>query len=257
MIDGRETKPACEAALPLLLDGASRLGLRLDKVQRERFVTYCHLLQEGNQRANLTGIRAADAIMTALFLDSLTVDAALPGIVRGSDAIHLVDVGAGAGFPGIPLAIMHPNWSVLLIDSTGKKVRFMQRAINELGLTGATALQERAETIGAGKSGRESADLCTARAVASLDVLLEYCVPLVRIGGWLAFPKSGDVTGEAAKAGDAANALGARLNAAVLVPEDLGLGEHRATVLYRKERATPPGYPRRLGLAKTRPIGGK
>jgi 16S rRNA (guanine527-N7)-methyltransferase len=255
MIDAEESGIRCVDALPLLLAGVSRLGIALDGLQRDRFAAYCRLLQEGNRRANLTGIRAPDAIMINLFLDSLSVDAALPIEIQRSAEVQLVDVGSGAGFPGLPLAIMHPNWSVLLVDSTGKKVSFMKRVIADLGLKQAAARQERAEAIGAGKPWREAADLCTARAVASLDVLLEYCAPLARIGGWLAFPKSGDVEAEVAQASDAALALGAAPGVIVPVPPDLGLGDGRATVLYRKLRATPPGYPRRVGLARSRPIG--
>lgn len=254
MINGTEPGKKCNAALPLLLDGASRLGIRLDPAQRERFVTYCRLLVEGNQRANLTGVRAPGAIMTTLFLDSLTVDAALPATLGEYPSIDLVDVGSGAGFPGIPLAIMHPDWSVLLLDATGKKVRFMEQVIAVLGLPRASVAQGRAETFGARKPWREAANLCTARAVASLDVLLEYCAPLVQTGGWLAFPKSGDVVEETQRASGAADVLGLHVKAIVPVPADLGLGDRRATVLYRKERPTPPGYPRRVGLARTNPI---
>lgn len=244
----------CESSLPLLLTGATRLAIPLDAIQQERFVTYCRLLEEGNRRTNLTGIREPAAIMAGLFLDSLTVDAALPFELRQRKWIQLVDVGSGAGFPGIPLAIVHPDWSVLLLESTGKKVWFTQQVIAALGLKGGAVLQGRAEAIGIGKPWREAADLCTARAVAALDVLLEYCAPLVRTGGWLAFPKSGDVAAEATRAAAAAHTLGAELDAIIPVPANLGLGEQRATILYRKVKPTPPGYPRRVGLARTRPI---
>lgn len=254
MIDEREAATPCRDALPLLLEGASRLCVPLDDIQRERFVRYCQLLRQGNQRANLTGIREPRGIMTALFLDSLTVDAALPSALRRRERIRLVDVGSGAGLPAVPLAILHPGWSVVLIDSTGKKVRFMRQVAADLGLTQTVALEGRVESIGAEKPWREAADLCTARAVATLDVLLEYCVPLVRAGGWLAFPKSGDVEAEVERATGAARTLGAEVDVIVPVPPDLNLGDRRATVLYRKIRPTPPGYPRRVGLARTRPI---
>lgn len=245
----------CEAASPGLASGAVRLGFKLSEVQQERFIRYCRLLHQANQRFNLTAIRTPDGIMRTLFLDSLTVAAALPPGVLWEENLRAVDVGAGAGLPGLPLAILHPAWTVTLIESTGKKARFLEEAARELGLPHVEVLAARAEAVGVDPFYRDHADLCTARAVAPLATLLELSTPLVRSGGYLAFPKSGEVQAEIAGARTAAERLRIRLLEVRPVPEELGLGTGRATVLYVKEGPTPAGYPRRIGLARSRPIG--
>lgn len=250
------TEARCEAALPILVDGARQLGVRLDPSQQRQFTIYCRLLEEGNQRFNLTGIREPENVMRSLFLDSLTVAAALPASLRERGELRVVDVGSGAGLPGLPVSIVHPNWSVTLVEATGKKARFLRQSITALGLPRVNVVGERVEAIGTNKRWRDAADLVVARAVASLEILLEYCAPLARPRGWLAFPKSGDIAAEVARASRAAKALNVEFDVQVPVPATLGLGSGRATVLYRKTGATPPGYPRRVGLARTRPIGG-
>lgn len=258
MTETASLEAACNAPLPLLLTGSAQLGVQLAPEQLRKFVSYCRLLVEGNQRANLTGVREPESIMTRLFLDSLTLIAALPAPVQSESInVQAIDVGAGAGLPGIPLAIVRPNWTMVLVESIGKKARFLEETAAALELPGVKVQQARAEEIGLDKAWRDSADICTARAVASLDVLLEYCAPLVRVGGWLMFPKSGNVEAEVSAAAAAARVLRVDLDRMVPVPANLGLGQQRYTVVYRKVAPTPPGYPRRVGLARTRPIGGK
>ncbi|MGH2449617.1 MAG: 16S rRNA (guanine(527)-N(7))-methyltransferase RsmG [Chloroflexota bacterium] len=218
-------------------------------------VRYCELLEEENKKFNLTAVREPEGIMHTLLLGSLTLIPALPDTLRGYKPAGVVDIGAGAGIPGIPLAIVYPNWRVTMMESIGKKARFMAGAAGSLELTNVTILAERAEVAGLA-SLRDAADLAVARAVASLPTLVELAAPLVRAGGWMAFPKSGDVRAELAEATVAMRTLNVALAGVVPVPRDLGLPADHVTVLLQKTGHTPIGYPRRPGLAKQRPLGG-
>jgi 16S rRNA (guanine527-N7)-methyltransferase len=215
------------------------------------------LLQQANQSVNLTGVRNAEGIMRTLFLDSLTVLPPLDEHVRAEPQTLVVDVGAGAGIPGLPVTIVRPHWRMVLIESTGKKARFLQSVVDALSLDGVTILNERAEESGWRPELRDKADACLARAVAPLAVLVELCAPFVHAGGILAFPKSGDVTAEIDDARMAARKLQAQLLECWPVPEALGFGARRFVVVYRKSGPTPAGYPRRVGLARSRPLGSR
>jgi 16S rRNA (guanine527-N7)-methyltransferase len=245
---------ACRAVLPALAGGASLLGVPLSPAQAEQFVRYCALLHEANQRINLTGVRDAEGILRTLFLDSLTLFAALPDCFRAANDLRVVDVGSGAGLPGIPLGIIRSEWSITLVESIGKKARFLLDTVTTLGLRHLEVVAQRAELTAAEGRRRDSYDLCTARAVAKLPTLIELCAPLVRPGGLMAFPKSGRVVDEVQSACQAALALRVEYLDMVAVPAALGLGEARYTVLYRKQEPTPAAYPRRVGLAVSRPI---
>ncbi|HZU13140.1 MAG TPA: 16S rRNA (guanine(527)-N(7))-methyltransferase RsmG [Chloroflexota bacterium] len=244
---------SCAEAYPALSRGAELLGINLDDGQRDAFVRYCQLLLETNVHTNLTAIRDPAGVMSSLFLDALSLTAALPDGFRGS--IRCVDVGAGAGLPGLPLKIVFPDWSLTLVDSVGKKTKFLESVVRELGLSGVTVVNARAEEVGRRPAYRDRADLCVARALAAMPTLLELCAPLVRPGGLLLFPKTVGVDREVELAGEAARRLHVRLSSVDEVPGDLGLGEDRVVVVYEKTGPTPSGYPRRVGLAKSRPIG--
>lgn len=246
----------CTAALPLLESGAAQLGISLDETTCEKFVAYCGAIERGNQTANLTGVRSPSGIMRTLFLDSLTVAAALPeDLTKPGRGTVAIDIGSGAGLPGIPLKLVFPAWSLVLLESIGKKARFLRETTEFLQLADTAVLQGRAEELARTKPWRECADLALARAVAPLGSLVELCAPFVRTGGWLAFPKSGDIARELNLAYPACRALRTELVAVVPVSEELGIGAGRLTVLYRKIAPTLPGYPRRMGLAQSRPIG--
>ena len=248
----------CAGAMADFLEGTQQLGISLTGIQESQFRRYCEVLQAANSRTNLTGIRTAEGIMQTLFLDSLTIAPALPAELKTADGertVRVVDVGSGAGIPGLPLKILFPWWSMALVESIGKKVRFLEEALHELGLEDTAVLQSRAEELAGARPWRDSADLCLARAVAPLPVLVELCSPFVRPGGLLAFPKSGDIRPELEGAKAAMKALRVELHAVMPVPIELGLGPGRVVVLYHKYGSTPAGYPRRVGLARTRPIG--
>jgi 16S rRNA (guanine527-N7)-methyltransferase len=246
-------EPICQGALPLLLEGANRLGIRLAKTQAEAFVAYCSLLLERNLHVNLTGVRTPEGVMTTLFLDSLTVLLALPDDWV-SKPIAACDVGTGAGFPGLPLKITCPSWKLTLIESVGKKAAFLRELIDALAISRVDVLPVRAELVASRRQARDSMDLCCARAVASLPSLIELCAPLVRTGGLLVFPRSGDLAAELLDAKVAARALKVSPRPLVPVPTSLGLGKERALVVYEKDGETPSHFPRRVGMATSKPF---
>lgn len=252
-----ERAQACAAALPELLAGAQHLGLTIDLAAQQRFVAYCSLLLEANAQFNLTAVRGPAGIMRTLFLDSLSIVPFLPPRMLKSapHPVRLVDVGTGAGIPGLPIHILFPHWQVALIESTGKKARFVRFVAQQLRLDGVTVLDQRAEEVGRAVAWRDRGDLCVARAVGPLSTLIELCAPLVRPGGALIFPKSGYLSEEMAQARTAMQALQVRDAVIHPIPSWLGLGDDRKTVCMAKEGQTPHGYPRRIGLAKTQPLG--
>ncbi|MCS6845801.1 MAG: 16S rRNA (guanine(527)-N(7))-methyltransferase RsmG [Caldilineales bacterium] len=242
-----------------LHDAALQLGLALQPDQLAAFERYRLELIEWNRRFNLTSVDDPAAIETAHFLDSLSALLALPRIDGRPLEEWLkrplagVDVGAGAGFPGLPLKIAWPALRLTLVEATGKKCRFLQHAVDVLGLQDVTVVNARAEDFGQG-SGRERFDLALARAVASLPTLLEYTLPLLRLGGWLVAQKGRYPGEEISAAQEALRTLGGSLHdvVAVTVP---GLDAERHLVIVAKAAPTPAAYPRRAGIPKKHPLG--
>jgi len=248
--------PDHPAPWPGLAAAAEQAGIPLAPEQLGRFARYRDLLLDRGRHINLTAISDPDDVERRLFFDALlmlpTVDLLLaPGQDGGPR--RLVDVGSGAGFPGLVLKIARPDHWVTLIEATGKKVAFLTEAIRELGLSGVAAVHARAEDAGCDLDHRGQYDLATARAVASLPALLELCVPLLRRGGHALFPKGLAIAEELAAARRAAAPLGVRLLAADPLP-----GAEGATrlVVARKTAPTPDRYPRRAGLPAREPLGG-
>jgi 16S rRNA (guanine527-N7)-methyltransferase len=236
-----------------LVTGAAALGIALDAGQVERFARYRELLLEWNTRFNLTAITDPAEVMTRHFLDSLTVALGVPG--HWEAPARVLDVGSGAGFPGLALAIAFPAWRVTLLEATGKKVRFLEAALAELGASNARALTGRAEDVAFSRDERWMYDVVTARAVAALPTLLEFCAPFATVGGWLVFPKKGEIAGELAQGQRAAEIVGARL----LDPLPIAvapLDDVRVLVIARQERPCPPLYPRAAGAPVRKPLGG-
>ena len=241
----------------LLIEGAKGLGFELSARQVEQFGLYYEMLVDWNSRVNLTAITDPEGVQVRHFVDSLTVGAALRtemGDREPQAGFRLMDVGTGAGFPGVPLKIVWPGMGLTLADSIGKKTAFLKELVNALGLEDVEVVTARAEELGQDKRHREKYGAVTARAVASLAVLCEYCLPLVKVGGWMAAPKKGDISREIEEAQRASRVLGGgepRLHRFRLPGED----EERFVVVIEKVKSTPPGYPRRVGLAKARPLG--
>lgn len=240
--------------LEALVTGAEALGIALDSERLEWFARLRDLLLDWNTRVNLTAITVPAEVVRLHFLDALTCVLALTSEER-AHPLRLLDVGSGAGFPGLPLAIAFPHWRVTLLEATGKKTRFQEAAIEAMGLTNAHALNGRAEELAHAKEHRGQYDVVTARAVAALPTLLEYCAPFVRVGGVVIAPKKGDLAAEAAAGARAAILLGARLLPTINITTPGLAGEGRALLVARQQRTCPPQYPRAGGAPQKRPLG--
>ena len=227
----------------------SLLGLELTAEQLKRFASVTSLLLEWNQRMNLTGITVPAEIAVKHFLDSLTLTALIPR----SAALRIVDVGTGAGFPGLVIAIMYPQSSVTLLDSTSKKLRFVEHVGAELGLGNIRVLHSRAEDAGRRRVHRETYDLATARAVAPMPALMEYTLPLVNLGGQVIAMRGEDAYNETNVAARAIEVLGGELYSI----EEIQLPGHanpRYLVIVDKVDPTPRTYPRNAGTPTREPL---
>lgn len=226
-----------------------QLGLRLSRSQLSALSLYERELVDWNTRFNLTAIRDPQEIHIKHFLDSLTCLMAL----RESPVDRLIDVGTGAGFPGIPIKIIYPKMQLTLVESVGKKAEFCRHVVNILDLKRVEVVQERAEVLGQHPTYREQYDWALARAVAILPVLAEYLLPLVRVGGYMLAMKGESGPAEAHSAERALRVLGGHLRQLLRVTLP-GVAEERYLVVIDKVAATPPGYPRKVGLPAKRPL---
>lgn len=233
----------------LVQDLRTLVGIQLNSRQLAAFKKYEEVLLEWNQKHNLTAIRESEGIRTKHFLDSLTCMLAW----RERAPERLIDIGTGAGFPGIPLKIILPRLKLTLVESVGKKLDFCKHVVELLDLENVNCLQARAEELGLAREHREKYDWAVARAVANLPVLAEYLLPLVKVGGGMLAQKGETGPAEAHKADHAIHVLGGRIKQLipVLLP---GVSEERFLVVVDKVSTTPPGYPRRVGLPAKRPI---
>ncbi|MCC2626699.1 MAG: methyltransferase GidB [Thermomicrobiales bacterium] len=238
-----------------LVNASGQLGVSVDGRALERFWRYRALLLERSTQFNLTAIRDPEEIERRLFLDAIAMVPELDRLAgtacdRTDRVVRLVDVGTGAGFPGLALKIVRPTLEVTLIDATAKKVAFVNEVITALELEGARAVQGRAEELGHDSGYRSRFDIATARAVASLPVLLEYVVPFLSIGGTALLPKGLEITEELRLGRCVAAILGAEIVSA----EELSYGGTRLVVA-RKISPTVTAYPRRVGIPNRDPLG--
>lgn len=225
------------------------VGLRLSPAQLAALERYESELLEWNERFNLTAIHEPEKIRIKHFLDSLTCLC----VMRDSPMERVIDVGTGAGFPGLPLKICNPAMRLTLVESVGKKADFCRHMVNVLGLEGVEVIQERAETLGQSPRYRQQYDWAVARAVAVMPVLAEYLLPLVRVGGAMLAMKGESAPSEAHSAEHAFRVIGGHLRR--LVPITLpGVVEERYLVVVDKVAATPPAYPRRVGVPAKNPL---
>ncbi|MGI8423501.1 MAG: 16S rRNA (guanine(527)-N(7))-methyltransferase RsmG [Chloroflexota bacterium] len=231
-----------------LAAGAAALGLALDDAQLALLSRYATLLVEGARAFNLTTITEPEQIEERHFLDSLSVTRALP-----AGAITVLDVGSGAGFPGIPLKIARPNLDLTLLDATGKKVAWLTTTVRELGLQGIVTVAERAETLAHDPSHRGRYDVSVARAVAPLAALCELCLPFIRPGGVFVAPKSqARAMEELPAAARSLDLLGGRV--VDVLSAGLDSMPNRVLVLIEKVGDTAAAYPRRPGMPTKRPL---
>lgn len=230
-----------------LSDAAASLGVPLSDHQLDQFLKYYEMLVETNKVMNLTAITEFEDVVQKHFIDSLSLLRALqPEKIK-----NMVDIGTGAGFPGIPLKIAYPHINTLLVDSVGKRVNFLRDVIETLDLQGITAIHSRAEDLGRDAKYREKYDLCTSRAVARLASLSEYCLPFVEKGGYFVSYKAGDCDIEVEESKKALRLLGGRLKSV----EKFQLGDmQRALVVIEKTAITSRLYPRKAGTPTKSPL---
>ena len=237
--------------MEVLIEGAARLGIDLDSEQVERFRSYYDELTVWNATVNLTAVSGCDEVQTRHFLDSLAVASALPAtVLDGSE--RLLDVGTGAGFPGLPLKLAYPRIDLALLEATAKKTAFLVHVVKTLGLEGVEVVTGRAEDEAHRPEMRERLGAVVSRAVARLDVLAELCLPFCAVGGVMIAQKGPKVEEELRQARNAIDILGGRAkDRGMLVTQPVGIG---TLVVIEKQRATPPNYPRRPGIPSKRPL---
>lgn len=224
-------------------------GVTLSKRQTEQFLRYYEMLVEWNQVMNLTTIIEYDDVMKKHFVDSVS-------LIKAYDvtkAAKVIDVGTGAGFPGLALKIAYPKLQVTLLDSLNKRIRFLDAVIDELELTGVETIHGRAEDFAKPGQLREQFDLCVSRAVANLSTLSEYCLPFVNKGGQFISYKSEKITEEREPAEKAISVLGGKIKDQVefILPES---DIYRNLFIVDKVRETPKKYPRKAGLPGKEPL---
>ncbi len=245
--------PGSPDDLAPLRDGARALGLALDDAQLALFARYRAALLDWNTRVNLTAITDPGQVLTRHFLDALTVVRALSPEERARPA-HVIDVGAGAGLPGLALKIALPHWRVTELDSVGKKTTFLAHVVEALGLEEVTVLTGRAEDLAHRREHRERYDYALARALAPLRVLAEYTLPFCHVGGLTIAMKKGDIAAELAEGRRAVGQAGGRLEPPIPAPPLPDLGDDRVLIPLRKIRPTPPELPRAAGTPAKRPL---
>jgi 16S rRNA (guanine527-N7)-methyltransferase len=233
----------------LVQDALALFNVHLTGRQVIALTAYERELIEWNQKFNLTAIRDVAGIRTKHFLDSFSCVLAW----KANPPSKLIDIGTGAGFPGIPLKIIYPNTRVTLVESVGKKAMFCQHIVSLLGLEGVEVINARAEDLGQMRAHREAYDWGIARAVANMRVLAEYLLPLVQVGGSMLAQKGESGPAEVHAAENAIKLLGGevRLLLTVTLP---GVVEERHIVLVDKVATTPPGYPRKPGVPTKKPL---
>ena len=243
---------------------AKNYNIELSDKQLDMFRKYYEMLIETNKVMNLTAITEFDEVITKHFIDSLSIAGVYSEILQYSDdnnddnnvdnsIFKLIDIGTGAGFPGIPLKIAFPKIDVVLIDSLNKRVKFLENVINKLELSNIVAVHGRAEEMARNKEYRECFDLCVSRAVANLSTLSEYCLPFVNINGKFISYKASDIEEEVNNANKAITTLGGNLTEV----KKLSLPEtdiERAFVIIDKVKKTPKVYPRKAGTASKNPL---
>ena len=230
-----------------MIINVDKLGINLSEIQLKQFYSYMNLLIEWNKKINLTAITEPDEIILKHFVDSLTISKYI------SDGTNVVDVGTGAGFPGIPLKIVRQDVDITLLDSLQKRINFLDEVINELNLEKITTVHSRVEDFGKNKKYREEFDIATSRAVANLSTLSEYLLPLVKVGGKVISMKGSLIQEELENSKNAIKILGGQIEK---VDEfDLPNSDiNRNIVLIDKIKNTPNRYPRKAGEPSKKPL---
>ncbi len=233
----------------LLIDATKALNLSINQKQIEQFILYKDLLLEWNNKINLTAITDEKEIILKHFIDSIS----MMTVYKIKDNINVIDVGTGAGFPGVPLKIMCNNINLTLLDSLNKRIKFLNELVDRLQLENVRCIHSRAEDSGKDKTYRQKYDLCVSRAVANLSVLSEYCLPFVSVGGYFISFKSVNIDNELKEAEQAIKQLGAKLESINTIKIPYSDIEH-SIIIIKKIQQTPEQYPRKAGIALKQPI---
>lgn len=239
--------------LSLFEKGLDQLKIQLTQEQKEQFIKYYEYLIEKNKVMNLTAITDYEEVLLKHFLDSLSLVKVQDFIPEKLSGKTVIDIGTGAGFPGIPLKIAFPEIGIVLLDSLNKRINFLDEVIEMLQLRKIEAVHGRAEDYARQKEFRENFDFCVSRAVANLSTLSEYCLPFVKQGGYFISYKSGKIEEELSNAENAVKVLGGNVKEVVkfsLMDTDMD----RSFVVVEKKKTTPKRYPRKAGLPSKEPI---
>ena len=231
----------------IFLEELKKINLKIEKEEIKKFYEYMKILIEWNEKINLTAIKDEKEIIIKHFIDSLTINKYI------GNAESMVDVGTGAGFPGIPIKIVNKNLKVILVDSLNKRINFLNEVIEKLDLQNIKTVHARAEDLGKDKQYRESFDVVTSRAVANMTVLTEYLLPLTKIGGNCICMKGAEIEDELENAKYAIKLLGGK----VVKVEKIEISdEHmgRNIILIKKQENTPNQYPRKAGIPLKKPL---
>lgn len=235
----------------LFKDSLNKFDIELTDKQLEQFIQYYELLIEWNSFMNLTAITEFQEVIKKHFIDSISLVKAIPNLEEQYGTV--IDIGTGAGFPGIPLKIVFPKLQVTLLDSLKKRVQFLDKVVNTLELSKVSIIHGRAEDYARPDKLREKFDLCVSRAVANLTTLSEYCIPFVKINGYFISYKSEKIVEEYENAKNAIKILGGRFERQVdfLIPNS---DIYRNLFIIKKEKVTPVKYPRKAGVPSREPI---
>lgn len=236
-------------SVEILVKGAEELGIFLEMFHVEHFQKYYSLLLEWNQKMNLTAITEEKEIVIKHFLDSLFVIKS--GKIKGNEKI--IDVGTGAGFPAIPLKIVFPDLKATLLDSLQKRINFLERVASELNLREIELVHGRAEELGKNFAYREKFDIATARAVAPLNILLEYALPFVKVGGYFIALKGKEIEEEVKNSGKSLKELNGKIEEIIQIPLPFSDIIHHLIII-EKEGTCPLKYPRRSNVIKRTPL---
>ncbi|MBS4534954.1 16S rRNA (guanine(527)-N(7))-methyltransferase RsmG [Clostridium sp. D2Q-14] len=232
-----------------LIKGLSKLDINLKSQSIDDFIAYKELLKEWNEKINITAIKEDSEIDIKHFLDSLTI--LKTGYVK--DGLKIIDIGTGGGFPGIPIKIANKSTEVVLLDSLNKRIKFLHEVINEIGLNNIKAIHGRAEDYGKNEEYREQFDLAVSRAVAPLNVLLEYCIPFVKVGGYFIAMKGTQLNNEVEESEKSLKIMGGIIENRFDIKLPFSDIVHKLLVI-KKIFKTPTKYPRKAGKPKQKPL---
>lgn len=237
--------------IEMLRTHSIEFGIELSDVQLQQFNRYYELLIEWNGKINLTALTQPFDVAVKHFVDSLSLSK--PMTNKNGERLKLIDIGTGAGFPGIPLKIFYPQLQVTLLDSLNKRLKFLQKVVEELELTGVELVHGRAEENARSVSHRERYDYATARAVARLNILCELCLPFVKKGGYFLAQKGAAAGEEVIEARNALKILGGEIVQCIDVnlPQ---LADARTLIVIQKKHGTPANYPRKAGIPERKPL---